>query len=891
MENLERGNGKTPVEISRKKPEELEGIFGTSMQTGLKPGEVRKRLAEYGPNALSEPKRQGFLNVLVRELREPMILLLVVIAVVYSILGDPRDSVAIVVIVLLVVVIETYNVNRARRSIQSLRELTKPTALVYRESRIGKEKTQNIVPGDIVILSAGERVPADGRLIESYGLKIDESSLTGESFPVAKEADTIPESIQMADLFNMAFSGTLVIQGSGRLLVTNTGRRTEIGRISELVEEAEETETPLELSLKKLTAVLASIAVGFSVILPLVGFLQGNNLNEMILTGLSMAFATVPEELPVLISITLAIGAYSLSKHKAVVKDLRAAETLGSVNVIATDKTGTITENRMSLGHLYSDGIISEPGDSSKTDLVMSAVLATGTLMLEAKESSTFRDPMEVAVFQHSVEAGTDIEGLRDMYRPVDEFSFDNRIKLSSFLYEREDGKLELFVSGAPEVVIGRSYDYIDSSDEPIPMDPEHRENLLDVVDEISSMGERTIAVASRIVPERSEDRGLLERDLTFRGMVSFIDPPRKEVKKAILQCQEAGIRVIMLTGDHPRTARVIADQVGINQTGNVVTGSEISGMDDSELKTRIMESSVFARITSEDKFRIVELLQEMGETVAVTGDGVNDSPALQNAEIGIAMGIRGTEVAREASDMILLDDDFSTIVEAVHQGREILYTLRKSVKYEISIKLALVMILLVPLFLVIPFPFSPIQIIVMELLMDVAALGGFLSEREEAGIMLEPPREKGKSFLNRSMMSSILLASATLAIAVTGVYFYVLFTTDFLIKAQTAAFSTWIISQVFLAHNLRTEKEPVFHKGILSNRVILIWGIVVVLALVFITLFPDLQVMLHTSYLSYSDWILIVLASIASSFWMEAVKTVRYLIRGRPERRRNPQT
>lgn len=849
----------------------------TDPDSGLSSLEAARRLRSYGPNALAKPKNLGFIGVLIRQLREPMILLLVIIAILYSIIGDPRDSIVIVVIVFLVVFIETYNVNRARRSIQALRDLAMPTSVVYRDGELRKEKTVSLVPGDIVILTSGERVPADGRLIESYSLKIDESSLTGESYSVLKESEVMPESTLLAELTNMAFSGTLIVQGTGRMLVTSTGKGTEIGKISQLVEQVEEAETPLGRSINKLTKILAGLAIVFSVVVPIFGYLQGQTVNDMLLTGLSMAFATVPEELPVLISITLAIGAYSLSKHNAVVKDLRAAETLGSVTVIATDKTGTITENRMSMGHLYSDDTLRNAEETGGIGMMKTAVLATGTMMLELREPTSYKDPMEVATFEYSTRIGVDISELREEFSTVDEFSFDNRLKLSSYLYQTHHGQLVLYVSGAPEVVLSRSVGFQEQNGAVSEMDEEKQKRIMGIVDEISSIGERMIAIASRVVDKYSDDRNELEKDLTFHGMISFVDPPRAEVPEAIRECQKAGIRVIMLTGDHPKTARTIASQVGINNSGQVITGKDIASMDDSELSEKIKENSVFARITSEDKFRIVELLRKSGETVAVTGDGVNDSPALQNAEIGIAMGIRGTEVAREASDMILLDDNFATIVEAVHEGRGIMYTLRKSLKYEISIKLALVIILTIPLFLLIPFPFSPIQIIVMELMMDVAAMGGFLYEREESGLMQLHAGEKSRDFISWNMMSFIIASAISISLAVTGVYLYILYTTGFLLRAQTAAFSVWMISQIFLAHNLRTERQPVFLKGILSNRVITIWGIVIGLALVLITVFPDLQILLHTIYLTYTDWLIIIVVSVASTFWIEALKTYWY--------------
>lgn len=864
-------------DISQMELESLIHEMGSDAERGLSSSESASRLKQYGPNALSKPKSMGFVGVLIKELREPMILLLVIIGVIYSLIGDPRDSIVILVVVLLVVFIETYNVNKARRSIDALKELSMPVTSVVRDGEIRREKTSSIVPGDIVILSSGERISVDGRLTESFSLKTDESSLTGESFSVIKDADMMPESSSLAELSNMVFSGSLVVQGNGRVLVTSTGKNTEIGKISELIEEAEESQTPLGETLSRLTKILAILAIIFSLVVPFLGFLQGQTFDEMILTGLSMAFATVPEELPVLVSITLAIGAYSLSRHNAVVKDLKAAETLGSVTVIATDKTGTITENQMSVGHVYCDGRVFGAEDQKPRELLETAVLATGTSLLEDAKTATYKDPMEIATFIHSAKGGVDFNELRNSYSLIDEFSFDNKIKLSSYLYRQADQNMVLYVEGAPEVVLSRSVMQKSEDGTVREINEERRKEILSVVDSISAMGERIIAIGSRNVTEETDDRNQLENGLTFHGMISFIDPPRPEISRAIRECQLAGIRVIMLTGDHPKTAKAIATQVGISNSEGVLTGSEIADMDDEALSKEIERRSIFARITSEDKFRIVQLLRKSGETVAVTGDGVNDSPALQNAEIGIAMGIRGTDVAREASDMILLDDNFATIVQAVHEGRGILYTLRKSLKYEISIKLALVMILTIPLFLLIPFPFSPIQIIVMELMMDVAAMGGFLYEREETGLIQLHKGEKSRDFINRTLMIFIILSAVFIALAVTAVYLYIYYTSGFLLRAQTAAFSVWMLSQIFLAHNLRTEKQPVFLKGILSNKILSIWGLIVGAALVLITIFPDLQILLHTIYLTYQDWIIIIVVSVLSTFWIEAVKVYRY--------------
>lgn len=861
------------METSKVEPAMLEKTFGTDTHEGLSEDEAKKRLLVYGENKIDVAKKPGVFSVLLEQLREPMILLLIFIAVLYTIFGNVADSLVIVMVVFLVVIIEVINVNRANKSIDALKDLRTPTALVMRNGRLVRIKSVSIVPGDIVQLTSGERVPADGRLITSFNLKVDESSLTGESFPVLKDSDRSPDGELMAELTNMAFSGTLVVQGTSLMVVSSTGRNTEIGRISKLVEEAETIETPLDRSVSSITKILASLAIGFSVLFPVIGYFQGQDLNDMLLTGLSMAFATVPEELPVLISITLAIGAYTLARHKAVVNNLRAAETLGSVTVIATDKTGTLTENRMSVGHMFYKDQVHEGKMENDIDFLSYAVLATGTVGVNPDEPTSYRDPMEISVLEDAQKNGVNTENLRSNFKLIEEFSFDNRIKLSSFMYRKADESIYLYVSGAPEVVLDNSTSILLSDGAIGKFDVAMRENLSGIVDGLSSDGERVIAIAMRELPSHSEKREEVENNFTFLGLISFIDPARNEVGEAIRQCQIAGINVIMLTGDHPKTAKAIADKVGISNSGEVINGSQLEGMNDEALTAALRLHSIFARITSEDKYRIVKSLQREGEVVAVTGDGVNDSPALQTAEIGIAMGIRGTDVAREASDMILLDDNFATIVDAVHEGRKILSTLKKSLTYEISIKIALVIILAIPLFLFIPFPFSPIQIIVMELMMDLGAMGGFLYEKEERDFLRMTSKNRGRNFINRGLMLYILASAIIISVAVTAVYLYLYYTSGFILRAQTAAFAVWMLTQVFLAHNLRTERQPILLKGFFSNKILVTWAVVAALALLIITIIPDLQVLLHTIYLTSWDWIIIVSASLASTFWIEAMK------------------
>lgn len=864
-----------PVSVSKSDVGDLLQSLDTQDERGLTVDLAEKRLREYGSNVLAEKKKKGIFRIVTKELTEPMIIILIIIALIYSFIGTVGDSLTIVAIVMIVMLLEVFNINRAQKSMESLRSLTSLTSVVYRGGRTVEVKSRFLVPGDIVILSAGDRIPADGRLIDSYNVNVDESSLTGESFPVRKDYLKTGESSLIAELPNFVFSGTLMVQGTARMVVTGTGRRTEIGKISEMVEEVEEAETPLEKSMDGLAFVLAIVAAFFSILIPLIGYFEGQSLDLMIITGLSLAFATVPEELPIVISVTLAVGAYALSRKKAIVRNLRAAETLGDVTVIATDKTGTITENRMFVGHTYFSGTVRESDEVPPKAFIETGVLCTGTLLSDVRVSSKYKDPMEVAVLAYANSTDSHVEALRKRLRVEEEFGFDNRIKMSSYIYS-EDGKFSIYVSGAPEVIVANSSSILE--DEHVkPIDLKDIERITETVSGFTQAGERIIAISFRHDINPSLPREELEKDLTFAGLMSFVDPPRPEVKESISLCQKAGIRVIMLTGDHPGTARSIAAKVGIDHGGEVLTGADVQHMSDGELSSRLKNVSIFARITSEDKLRIVNLLEQSGEVVAVTGDGVNDSPALRTAQIGISMGIRGTDAAKESSDMILIDDDFSTIVDAVREGRKIFHTLRKGVKYYLTVKMSLVAIFLVPLILSIPFPFSPIQIIVIELFMDVAALGGFVSERGESGLMKKPPRGTDRKFMDSGMWKGIILGSAGLVIAVLSIYLYSYFISANIVEAQTAAFATWVLAQVFLAQNLRTENEPVLRKGFFSNRIIVYWAVGVILALVVITLFPDLQVLLSTASLTPADWVLIVAAALVSTFWMEAVKLIKF--------------
>jgi len=847
----------------------------TDPNNGISTKEAEQRLKKFGENKLVEEEEEGFIDVLKEAMTEPMILLLLSVGVLYSIWGNLLDAVTIFAIIVILVLVEVYNEFKAERSIEALKRLASPSVLVLRDGDLKEVPTIQLVPGDILPLKAGQRVPGDAKLVKSYGLQVDESTLTGESFPIFKDAEVVlPEKAEVAELTNMVFAGTSITQGEGLAAVVATGRNTELGRVAELAKAVKEPKTPLQLAMRELSGVLVWIALFFSILLPILGFLRGQPLETMILTGLSLAFATIPEELPIIITMVLAVGAHALSRKHALVKRLRAAETLGSVTVIATDKTGTITENRMSLGHVYFNEKLAQSVNGNEKWLLEVGILATGAVASTEYERTQHLNPMGTAIFEAAQKAGLNPQTLRNSYILKTEFSFDNKLKMASYIYQH-DKDLYLFASGAPEVIIGKSTTTLKNGKEKIFTEQE-KEEATQAVAEIAAMGERALALAYRRMTKEDKSREELEKELAFAGIVSFIDPPRPGVRNVIHSCQEAGIRVLMLTGDHPNTAKAIATQVGITSDENLLTGAEISAMNDNQLKEALKTTSIFARISPEHKLRIVRLLKEMGEVVAVTGDGVNDAPALQEAEIGIAMGLRGTDVAKETANMILTDDNFVTIGHAVREGRKIFDNLKKGVRYYLAVKVALVAIFLLPIILGVPLPFPPIQIILLELFMDLAASSGFVAEQEEADVMRRPPRNPKERFLTRAMLISIFVSALGLFAAVSASYLLTYYWTGNLVHAQSIAFATWIFTHIFLAFNLRSERQPLFKLGVFSNKVMIGWALVAVVTLLLGITVPAFQTVLKTSALTAFDWVLVLSVSFVSTFWLEVVKWIR---------------
>ncbi len=846
--------------------------LGTDPARGLSSSEAESRIKTLGENRVVEEKEGGFLSVLREEITEPMILLLLVVGVIYAVTGSLSDAATILVIITILVLVEVYNEYKAKSSIAALKRLASPTAAVIRDGTPKELSAVSIVPGDLIPLRVGQRIPADGRLLQTYGLQVDESTITGESLPVVKDAEaTLPKDLTTADLTNSVLAGTLIIQGEGLAVGVATGRSTELGRVTELAKGVKFQRTPLQMAMRELAGVLVWIALAFSILIPILGYLRGSSASPstLILTGLSLAFVTIPEELPIITTMSLAVGALALSSKHALVKRLTAAETLGSVTVIATDKTGTITENAMTVSHLYSDGVLTESAPDEQGLLEMGVLASSPTVGLGG-EGMFGLNPMEAAILKAARSSGVKPEDLRTEYKLRDEFSFNNKLKIASYLYEH-DHTLLLVTTGAPEVIIEKSAKILNGKKEKL-LTQEDKDGATSALAQVSGVGERAIAFGYRKLRSAKKSREELEKDLVFQGIISFADPPREGVAQVIATCKKGGIRVVMLTGDHPDTARAIAGQVGIENV-RLVTGAEIASMTDDELKIVLSTAAVYARISPEDKLRIVHLLREMSDIVAVTGDGVNDAPALREADIGIALGLRGTDAAKEAAGMVLTDDNFVTIGEAVRAGRRIFANIKKGIRYYLAVKLALIGIFLLPIILGLPFPFPPIQIILLELFMDLAASSGFVAEGEEADVMLQPPRNPRERFLTRSLLASIFVSAVGLFLAVSLTYLFTYYSTGNLLHAQTVAFATWILTHIFLAFNLRSERQPLAKLGFLSNRVMVGWGLAAVVTLLAAITVPAVQSALKTSSLSLFDLGFVLIVSVITTFWLDIPK------------------
>jgi len=838
-------------------------------QGGLTSEAARQRLEQYGPNELEERAGKSPFLILWEQFTSTMVLILIAAAIVSAFLGKPLETIAISAIVILFALLGFIQEYRAERAIAALKQLAVPMVRVIRGGRTEQHSARELVPGDIVLLEAGSAVPADLRIIESNNLMIQEAALTGESEAVDKKVAALNvENLPLGDRVNMAYMGTSVAYGRGVGAVIATGMRTELGRIAELIQDVEQQETPLQRQLGQVGTLLAIAGIVVAALVLVVGVLRDEPLSDMFLTAVSVAVAVVPEGLPAVVTLTLALGAQRMLRRKALIRKLPAVETLGSVSVICSDKTGTLTENRMTVTVIDVAGRFIELSGTSRhpaPDLVapngkllvnqphsVGLLLVSGALCNDASiapDPETGRylpmgDPTEGALLVAATQAGLEKEELERYAPRLAEVPFDSVRKRMTTVHKLPEDRADLphlleslHDLKCPYVALTKgSFDgmleiasRIWINDHAEPLTDEWRERMQTAHDKLALNGMRVLAMAVKQFEEPPEkvDQSI-EQDLTVVGLVGMIDPPRPEVKEAIRVCRSAGIRPIMITGDHPLTARFIAHELGITDNMRVKTGQDLDSMAPEELEAAVGEVSVYARVTPEHKLRIVQTLQDRGNVAAMTGDGVNDSPALRKADIGVAMGITGTDVSKEAAQMVLLDDNFTTIVAAVEEGRAIYENIRRFVKFSIAGNLGKVLVMLFAPFLGISVALVPLQLLWLNLLTDGLLGLGLGVEPADKSIMQFPPRRKDAPFFSRDILRYILFVGLVVGVIALGLgYAYYDPQVPDERTWQTMIFTSIAFMQIGQALASRSNVLSFFQLGFFSNPTLVVMAVV----------------------------------------------------------------
>ena len=879
--------GDRPVNWHQIGPTEvLEKLQSSDM--GLVSEEARRRFEHYGPNELIEKKHKSLWMMFFDQFKDFMILVLIAAAVVAGIIGDPADTIAIAVIVLLNAVLGFIQEYRAEKAMAALKKLSAPSATVIRDGRPGSVPAERLVPGDLVILEAGNVVPADIRLMETVQIRIDEAALTGESVPVEKDTAVLKEAdLSIGDRKNMSYKGTLVTYGRGQGLVVETGMRTELGRIAALLQEQDEGQTPLQKRLAAFGQKLAYAVLAICAIVFVTGLLRGEPPLLILLTAISLAVAAIPEALPAVITISLALGAKKLVKQQALIRKLPAVETLGSVTYICSDKTGTLTLNRMTVEKVYTSGRLQRSdelspssqeeaahgslSDRSPLEMLLNALALCNDARLDAS-GGVIGDPTETALFGLGREKGYRRERLDEKYPRLAEIPFDSDRKLMTTFHPWENGRIISFTKGAAEEIVERSEKALtDHGQEEV-----DRSKILETAEQIAGDGLRTLGFAMRVWealphPLTSEQ---VETGLVLIGIVGMMDPPRPEAAESVATCRSAGIRPVMITGDHPLTAEVIARRVGIicGEGEAVMTGRELAQLPLMEFEDKVEKIRVYARVAPEQKLKIVKALQDKGHFVAMTGDGVNDAPALKRADIGVAMGITGTDVSKEASHMILLDDNFATIVKAVREGRRIFDNIRKFIKYTMTSNSGEICAIFLAPFLGLPIPLLPIHILWINLVTDGVPGLALAAEPGEKNIMCRPPRHPKESIFAKGLGPHIIWVG--LLMGAVSILTQALFIDSSQTHWQTMVFTVLCLSQMGHVLAIRSEQESFFK---LRTNKPLLWAVLLTFALQMATIYiPFLNPIFKTEPLTAWELFVTILLSTVVFVAVEIEKTIK---------------
>ncbi|MDK0926795.1 calcium-transporting P-type ATPase, PMR1-type [Clostridium perfringens] len=849
-------------------------------KNGLSSTEALRRLEKYGKNKLETKKKKTLFKQFLSQLKDVMIYILIIAAIISAFLGEISDALIILLVIIINAVIGVIQESKAEKALDALKELSTPKALVKRDGSLKEILSEDIVPGDIVIIDAGRYIPGDLRLIDTANLKIEESAFTGESVPSEKDASFLPDKeIPIGDQNNMAFMSTLATYGRGVGVVVGTGMNTEIGKIAKMIEQEENDETPLQKKLSELGKILGFLAVGICILIFIISFFQGRDLLEMFLTSISLAVAAIPEGLPAIVAIVLALGVQRMVKKNAIIRKLPAVETLGSVSIICSDKTGTLTQNKMTVTTVYTnDSYIKESefnlNDNESKLLVDCMVLCNDATYSEKSQTG---DPTEIALLESPFKLNILKEKLEKEFKRIDEIPFDSDRKLMTTVNLVDDKKARVFTKGALDSILSIC-NKISINGKLLDFSKEYKAKVLENSNIMSDKALRVLAFAYKDISKENIVLDSLEKDLVFIGMVGMIDPPRLEVKDSIKLCKSAGITPVMITGDHKNTAFAIANELGIAEDiSQAITGHEIDKFKEEEFNEKIINYRVFARVSPEHKVKIVKVFKSHGNIVSMTGDGVNDAPSLKAADIGVAMGITGTDVSKGASDMILTDDNFSTIVSAVEEGRKIYLNIKKSIVFLLSCNLGEILTLFTAILLNWNSPLQPIHILWVNLITDSFPALALGVDKTKEDVMNNPPRNPKESIFIKSdkiqlIINGVLIGGITLFAFKLGERLYA----DSLIHAQTMAFVVLSVSQLFLSLSLRSNTKSAFSLGIFSNKY-LVYSILlgIFLQVIIISISFIANIFKVTPLLLY-DWIVVILVSLIPFAINEILKLFR---------------
>lgn len=880
--------------------------LSTHMGNGLTNDQAQTKLAEHGPNELAGKAGASLWEMILDQFKDFLVIILIAASLISVVVGEVADSIVIIIIVILNAVLGVSQERRASKALQALQQMASPQAKVIRDGHILEIPSRELVPGDLVILETGDYVPADLRLTESINLKIEEASLTGESVPVEKDARALlADDVSIGDRNNSAFMGTIVTYGRGKGIVVDTGMKTEIGRIAEMLESFEEEETPLQKKLSQFGKLLGKICIVVVVLVFVLGLLRHEPLLEMFMTSVSLAVAAIPEGLPAIVTIVLALGMKRMIHRHAIVKKLHAVESLGSVTTICSDKTGTLTKNEMTVTTIYTGektftvsgkGYAPQGEFRSESGTKLNATADPDLALLlkicalnndsklekdhEKEQDDAWKligDPTEGSLLVAALKAGFSLPELQISHPRIQEIPFDSeRKRMTTFNAHPEGKNYFVFVKGAPDMVLALCTRILVNG-HTLPITDEARNNIAKANSGMARQSLRVLSLAYKevvSVPEAPTPESV-EKELIFVGLVGMIDPARPEAIEAIKTCKSAGIRPVMITGDYKDTAVAIAKELGIvEDESGALTGADLDKISDAELTQTVKRINVFARVSPQHKVKIVEALKANGEITAMTGDGVNDAPALKRSDIGVAMGVTGTDVAKETAEMILTDDNFASIVSAVEEGRIIYSNIRKFIFFLLSCNVGEILIIFLAMLFGMPIPLEPIQLLWLNLVTDAFPALALGMESAEPNIMRQPPRDPKHPIIDGYMRWGIILQSIAMTVAVLGVFKYILTISHGDVGlAQNFAFVTLTISELLRSFTARSEIYSIFHLGFFSNKYIL-GGTVLSLLMVLVVLYiPFLQPIFGTRAFTGSQWLVALAFALIPSIVAEVTK------------------